>query len=159
MRKRLVNHKILSVNDCLIIVSNLFISIVTTNNDSPSFLLRVSIEATMPQKGMAWKAAEKTRGKGKSIAAPVSERSCVYKDCPPPRTLANSNFPLLKWFFLISDNIAMYPYLKEHLLLMFVSSNPTVKRPLLHTWKKDLRPDRPPSSLPANLWAFLRSFT
>lgn len=53
MRKHLVNHKILSVNDCLVIVGNLFISIVTTNNDSPSFLLRVSIEATMPQKGMA----------------------------------------------------------------------------------------------------------
>ena len=86
------------------------------------------------------------------------EKLCLQRP-PPPSTLANSNFPLLKWFFFISDNIAMYPYLKEHLLLMFVSSNPTVKIPLLHTWKKDLRTDRPPSSLPENLWAFLRSFT
>lgn len=158
MRKGLVNHKILSVNDCLIIVSNLFISIFTTNNDSPNFLLRVSIEATMPQKGMAWKAAEKSRGKGNPLLL-QSLREVVFTKTPPPRTLANSNFPWLKWFFFISDNIAMYPYLKQHLLLMFVSSNLTVKRPLLHTWKKDLRTDRPPSSLPENLWAFLRSFT
>ena len=113
MRKRLVNHKILSVNDCLIIVSNLFISIVTTNNDSPSFLLRVSTEAMMPQKGMAWKAAEKTRGNGNPLLR-QSLREVVFTKTPPS-TLANSNFPLLEWFFLINDNTAMYPYCERTL--------------------------------------------
>lgn len=159
MRKRLVNHKILSVNDCLVIVSNLFISIVTTNNDSPSFLLRVSMEATMPQKGMAWKAAENTRGKGNPLLHQSLREVVFTKTPPPPGPLLTLIFHCWNDFSLSRIIQPRIPIVKEHLLLMFVSSNPTVKRPPLHTWKKDLRTNKPPSSLPPHLWAVLRSST
>lgn len=127
MRKCVVNHKILSVNDCFIIVIYLFISIVTTNDDSPSFLLRVPVEATMPQRGMAWKATEENGRKRLSNPAPVSGKSCPVYESPlgPLQTLIFHCWNDCPLSMIITP---MYSYCGRCLRSMFVSSNSTVKR-------------------------------